>query len=81
MVDIDIEAELEVIEDKITEAKKESSEAEGALKAHMKRLKDEFKLSSLEDAEDKIVSLEKEIEKEEAEVMSQFDELKDELGL
>ena len=81
MAKLDIDAELEAVEDKIAEAKQESSEAEGALKIHMKRLKDEFGLASLDAAEDEIESLNLQIEKEEAELLSEFDKLKDGMGL
>lgn len=79
MID-DIESELEVIVDAINTAKSDAAEAEGAIKAYMKQLKENFGLESVEAAEKFIKDLESELKAEEEKIMNEYDSLRDALG-
>lgn len=72
----EMEAELGVIQDRIKEAETNSAQSEGAIAAHLKRLKDEFGLEE-DEIEDFIASKEVEAEGFESERDKKFRELQE----
>jgi len=73
----DIEFEIGIMEDRIDQAKQDSAQAEGAINAHMERLKSDFGLASEKEIEVFINKGEKELAKEELAITKSFTDIKD----
>jgi len=76
----DIEVQLEIMNDKIEDAKKTKAESDGAITAHKKRLKEEFGLDSEDDARLYVSEGLNEVEAEEKEIERDFISLKTKFG-
>jgi len=75
----DIEKEIEEIEADIETAKIEKAQAQGAIKANLKQLKDDFELNSVKEAEAYIKAAEAELIERESELKEKFNKLKDKI--
>lgn len=69
--------ELKRLKEKLDEGLRERSEAEGSLKAHTKRLKDEFGCGSIAETKKKLQKMKKELAEIDSEIDTGIEELEE----
>ena len=77
----EIEVEIDVVSRKIEDSKTQKAECQGSIDTNLRRLKDEFGISSEKEAEKFLSDTSKEIEEIEGKMSESFEILKKRIGL